>query len=156
LVWNGPVPTWRGVIGVMITASLAFGGAGCGSKRPRVYPVIGEVFWEGKPAVGAVVFLHPVTDKLLSNESPAVGRQSVGRVSADGSFKVSTYGANDGAPIGRYRVTLVWSESGKDAGPDEEEVSLLPPEYGNPETSPLEIIEVKAEKNVLPPFRIPK
>ena len=138
-------------VSVMSVISLAFGIAGCSPKRPQVYPVHGEVFWEGKPAVGALVYLHPCND-APSNETPAKQSRPMGRVKADGSFDVSTYGTNDGAPIGRYRISLVWTES--IAPGSSEEVDLIPPEYANPATAPLEPIEIRAEKNVLAPLRL--
>jgi hypothetical protein len=154
LARTGPETHWPALIGVMLAISLAFGASGCGPKRPRVYPVSGELFWQGMPAAGAVVFFHPVDAPPATNETPAIGPKPMGRVKSDGSFTVSTYGKYDGAPAGRYYITLVWTEF---KAPDsDEEVDLLPPEYANLQTSPVEIVEIRAEKNVLPAFRLSK
>ena len=67
------------------------------------------------------------------------------RAEADGSFALSTYTANDGAPAGEYAVTVVWWNPPVDAegkpGPN-----LLPQRYAKPETTPLKAV-VKAGPN---------
>jgi hypothetical protein len=60
---------------------------------------------------------------------------------SDGSFVLSTYRAFDGAPVGKYQVTVVqrrplFTQEGK-PGPN-----LLPPRYADAKTSGLEV-EVK-------------
>jgi hypothetical protein len=64
---------------------------------------------------------------------------------ADGTFALSTYTANDGAPAGEYAVTVVWWKPLVDAngkpGPN-----LLPERYARPETTPLRAT-VKAGTN---------
>jgi hypothetical protein len=154
LARTGPGIHWPALIGVMLALSLTFSAGGCGPNRPRVYPVSGEFFWEGKPAAGAVVVFHPADAPPATNETPAQGKKPMARVKSDGSFTLSTYGINDGAPAGRYHITLVWTQF-KAPGSDEE-VDLLPPEYANLQTSPVEIVEIRAEKNVLPAFRLSK
>jgi hypothetical protein len=48
---------------------------------------------------------------------------ATGIVEADGSFKLTTYKAFDGAPAGEYQIGVVWRASGK-TGP-----SLIPARY---------------------------
>lgn len=69
-------------------------------SRPTVYAVQGVVLFRGKPAAGARVTLHPQVR----------GRQPffpTGKVGDDGSFKLTTFDKDDGAPAGRYNVTIV-------------------------------------------------
>jgi hypothetical protein len=70
-----------------------------GSKR-LVYAVTGTVMFEGHPAEGATVVLHPV-DRSITIRPRGV-------VDADGSFELTTYLPGDGAPVGEYKVTIDW------------------------------------------------
>lgn len=67
------------------------------AKRLATHPATGFVYFEGTPIPGAVVTLS--SDK-------AKGPKASGVVEADGSFKLSTYTAFDGAPVGEYVVTV--------------------------------------------------
>ncbi|MBI2807568.1 MAG: hypothetical protein HYX68_21515 [Planctomycetes bacterium] len=73
-------------------------------------------------------------------------------VDGDGSFRLSTFRQQDGAPPGRYAVTVHWpsdtmkDEDGTPAGPDR-----LQGRYVNPKTTPLHA-EIKAGENALAPF----
>jgi hypothetical protein len=69
-----------------------------GSATHTVYPVHGEVFFNGKPAAGAAVHFHPLEGE---ESTPAFAI-----VNEDGSFEMSTFGTNDGAEPGNYAVTI--------------------------------------------------
>ena len=119
------------------------GCAGRDSERAKVYPVHGAVFFNGKPAAGAVVRVHGVE---------AIGEAVLPRavVHQDGTFALSTYESGDGVPLGRYRASVYWRQQGREEG--QEGASLIPERYSRPETSGLEL-EVKAEpENKLAPF----
>lgn len=136
---------------LFFTASLMLVCASCGKKddgRVPVYPVIGKVFVNGKPAKNAQVFFHPLESgvKLFPH----------GRVDSDGSFQLSTYELNDGAPAGDYLVTIVWQNpappgSAPDApeGPDR-----LKGRYADVRKSKLHV-HVEEKPNELKPFEIP-
>lgn len=130
---------------VFLLAALL--GTSCGTKRAHkpLYPVRGQVLYEGRPANRALVVLHP-----LSDPSPETGRPR-GQVGEDGSFTLSTYGTKDGAPAGDYRVTVeLWLSSGKgDEGP----TSRLPAKYAKPEKSGL-TATVDAGPTELKPFQL--
>jgi hypothetical protein len=119
--------------------------AGCGESEP-LYPVTGKVLLDGKPAAHATVVFHPVAAK------PGAVRPRA-KVEPDGSFKLTTYEANDGAPAGEYRVTVeLWLSSGRgDEGP----TSRLPAKFANPESSGL-TATVTAGPNELKPFTVTK
>jgi hypothetical protein len=79
----------------------------CGPKPRALYPVQGKILFEGKPADGAVVVLHPVDDPSPQAVRPA------GHVGADGSFTLNSYlpstqATGPGAPAGEYAVTVTW------------------------------------------------
>jgi len=80
--------------------------SGCRKKTSsalKIHPVSGVVFFEGNPAEGAAVRLHPVDDPN--------SRMFVGTVGADGSFQITTQIANDGAPEGKYIITLIYPKT---------------------------------------------
>ncbi len=81
---------------VVITAAL-----GCGSDVPKgpekisTTPVDGVVTLNGKPAAEVSVSLHHSEGKVAPR----------GISDKDGKFSIATYGKDDGAPAGKYKVT---------------------------------------------------
>jgi hypothetical protein len=126
----------------LLLAATALTGASCGKAkdgRKPTFPVSGQVQYEGKPAPGATVVFHPLG-------ADAQAPRSYARAGPDGTFRLSTWDPDDGAPAGRYAVTVLWTEG-------EEGTNRLPPHYAAPETSGLEV-EVKEGTNELEPFRL--
>jgi hypothetical protein len=119
--------------------------ASCSGRIP-VYPVSGKVLFQGRPAQGAVVQFHPQegTDTTLAPR---------GEVDADGTFRLTTYQHQDGAPAGRYAVTVFWGVPSK--GGDQFDRVLVPQRYLNPATSGL-TAEVPNRAIDLPPFQLTK
>lgn len=84
---------------------------GCSSEdagRPKRVQVTGKVIYQGQPVEGAHVTFAPQGQGL----SPAFGTTD-----ASGVFKLSTFGADDGAQPGSYAVTIskTITEGPKDA-----------------------------------------
>jgi hypothetical protein len=129
------------LLAALAAATSCGGGKGLATVR-------GQVFYEGQPAEGAVVYFHPEGD----TGTPPAPRPS-GKVGADGWFELTTEARGKGAPPGRYLVTVVWRRNL--GGPDDNEQNLLPPRYMSPATSKLSA-EVKEGSNELPPFRLTK
>ena len=129
----------------LFTPCVLLAVAACSAKPPDhspVYPVRGELLVGGKPAVGAVVSLHPV-----GNAAPdAVKPQAT--VEADGTFRPNSYELRDGAPAGDYALTVYWPGGKGPVGPDR-----LKGRYGNP-ARPVMRVTVKAGDNVLEPIRL--
>jgi hypothetical protein len=112
--------------------------------RP-VFPVRGQVLVHGAPAAQARVTFHSV--------DPGDPARPSAVAEADGSFRLSTYLAHDGAPAGAYVVTVEWPSASRkqdetNAGPD-----LLKGRYRNPTSSPLRA-RVEERANELEPFRL--
>ena len=79
---------------------------GCGSHR--TYPVQGKVVYpDGSPMKGGAVMFEPVdvekSDAKGSSDKPVMAR---GAIAEDGTFALSTFGEEDGAPPGHYRVLV--------------------------------------------------
>jgi hypothetical protein len=96
--------TKRYLLAAVLILGLVWSTA-CSSKGPKLYPVTGKVFYNGKPAKGAQVIFHPKEDKGPSTLHPT------GTVEEDGSFSLSSREEEDGAPAGTYYVFIRWPES---------------------------------------------
>jgi predicted phosphodiesterase len=100
-------------------------------QRPT-QPLTIKVLYDGKPPVGAEIEMR---GPLKESRQVYV----LGNVEADGSARMSTYQAFDGAPVGEYTVTITWRKpyftlDGK-LGPNH-----LPVVYANAKTTPLKLI----------------
>ena len=118
--------------------------AGCSdSGRPAVFPVQGQVLFEGKPPVGAQVILHPV-----GKSGPDAVRPT-GQVDSAGKFTLTTYSSNDGAPEGDYDVTVeLWISKN-----DNPAVNHLPSRYQQTKSSGLHA-RITPGENQLTPFKL--
>lgn len=125
----------------------------CSSERQYdaipTYPVTGRVLTEGEPAAGVFVKFTPLD--ALESPSPLSAQAQTG---PDGTFSLSTYEKGDGAPVGRYAVTLTWPSQpanamrSADPGPDR-----LRGRYADPKNAEW-TIEVGEGENTLTPFEI--
>ena len=78
----------------LLLVVAALGVLSC-SDRPPVAPAAGKVLYNGEPLpFGSIVF------------QPGSGQSAAGRIEADGSFRLSTFAPNDGAPVGSHRVKV--------------------------------------------------
>jgi hypothetical protein len=78
--------------------------AGCGGPpegRVAAYPVQGKVTFKGRPLAGALVTFRPAKG-TASGDLPG----ATGRTDEEGVFRLSTYGADDGAPAGDFLVSV--------------------------------------------------
>lgn len=108
---------------------------GCSSEkhdgRKAVFPVRGKLLVDHQPAPGAMIVLHPVN-------AAAQSERPFGKANSDGTFELTTYEGQDGAPAGEYVVTAEWQFSAdKDApGPWP---NALPPQFADPKRSELKV-----------------
>jgi hypothetical protein len=97
----------------------------------KVVEVRGSVSFEGTPAPGAEVRFSRY-DKAAQRYLGGAG----GRVESDGSFRLTSFKAFDGAELGEYQVTVTWNVPAADAdgrqGPNR-----LPARYADREQSGL-------------------
>lgn len=82
----------------IITSAIGCGG---GSDNLTVGTVSGKVTHNGQPVNGGVVTFVPGS----SGAKGPAGKPGTGNVGADGTFKLSTYGNDDGAVVGKHKVT---------------------------------------------------
>lgn len=127
--------------------------AGCGRGYPPCGVVVGNITIDGKPVdQGQICFF------------PESGRPATGAVQPDGSYRLTTFDPEDGAIIGRHRISLDVkriSYQGKIPQSFEEEVAqmkqggspkdyqlhwLVPEKYSRAETSGL-TVDVKPGEN---------
>jgi len=140
--------TWKLKGGFLALVLLAIA-AGCGSPSEVVCaPVHGQVLMGGKPLAEAMVAFHPL------GEHPAKAPRPVAYCDQEGRFTLTTLKSGDGAPPGRYAITIELREAkliGEEVVRDGR--NLLPPQYGNPQRSPLKC-EVVAGDNAVPPIHV--
>jgi hypothetical protein len=128
--------------------------AGCGDGRIARYPVTGKVLVDGKPAPGAMVIFCPIegSDELM-RERP------IGFAGPDGTFQLTTFVTNDGAPAGDYKVIARWPANSPSQRPVDPGVrGRIPPDrlrgkYFNLDRTPLTATVIEGD-NELPPFEL--
>jgi hypothetical protein len=105
--------------------------SGCRKSQELETAIVrGKVTLDGKPL-----------DKGTISFTPTRGRASAASINSDGSFKLSTYGVDDGAIVGQNRAAVF---IGSDTESSDARVTpLIPDRYASPATSGL-VYEVKA------------
>jgi hypothetical protein len=133
---------------IINTLAFVFAGTiiGCGNGNPETYPVTGTVvFADGTPLTdGSVEFETEIDDKPIT---------AIGQIGPDGTFKLGTYEATDGARPGQHRVAVFANnEIGtKHERPDKLPPLILDPRFSNFNTSKLQFtVKEEGENN----FRI--
>jgi hypothetical protein len=109
-------------------------------------PVRGEVFVQGRPAIGAAITFFP-----LQVEQPHEIPTAV--VGEDGSFRLTTVSAFDGAPPGEYAITITWCESYRDEGETRSGPDWFRGRYAHPSWSGLKAT-IQPGDNHLPRFEL--
>ncbi len=113
------------------------------TKRPNVYATTGKVLDSvGQPVANALVtfWAYDKKNKKYVHKADSLTDEN-------GTYSLSTYTANDGAPAGEYNVTVIkrvplFDESGKPGK------NTLPEKYGKADTSGI-TVTVKGEANNL-------
>jgi hypothetical protein len=145
----------RAVRALFVAAVAASLPACGGDGNLPCYPVSGKVTLDGKPLAGVTVVLHPVDKARFKRDE-----RPFARTEADGSFKLTTYEKQDGAPDGEYKVAIAF-EAGGPAGDDDGSDQAVrgkkggrPPErYGSPDKSGL-TATIPKSSTTLPPFEL--
>jgi hypothetical protein len=75
----------------------------------------------------------------LQDDPEPLPQAPTARADDKGAFQVTTFQSNDGLPVGKYKVTVVWQKlivhmgQEQPGGPD-----MLEGKYNDPKTTPLE------------------
>src|SRR5262245_26973583 len=109
-------------------------------KRPPCHKIEGTVTLNGQPLDKAVIALHP-TDPKAGKIEPK------GETDDNGRYTLTTFQKDDGAPAGKYRVTVVVPER-DDKGKPKKGTDRLKGKYGDPKTTVL-TVEVSEGENQL-------
>ena len=138
---------------ILMAAAACFV-AGCGSDNVTVFPAHGTVSYLGSPMKGGgSISLVPTGGQK--------GKAPGGVINEDGTFTLATYGENDGAMPGEYRVVIMQSVYGEPAAtqdgeePSSEPVVNVPEEaripliYADPANSPLSATINEGSETVL-------
>ncbi|MHB8970724.1 MAG: hypothetical protein ACYC3X_07585 [Pirellulaceae bacterium] len=130
-----------------LTVLVTMGCHKAAADRVPVVPVAGAVVLDGKPTPGTLVVFHPAQGA----QSPTPPAQ--GTVRDDGTFELTTYTANDGAPPGEYKVTIEWHQMINDNGDVKVGPNVLPDRYSKPKSTDL-IVRVAEGPNRLAPLQV--
>jgi len=115
---------------VFFVVALCIPTIGCQKNEERVttFTVSGKVLKSGSPINYATVIFHPVDAADTTTAKPR------GVTTPDGTFLLTTYDGNDGAPAGAYQVTIQqWLTEKPEEGPKNQ----LKAKYSDPKTSQL-------------------
>jgi len=141
------------VIWLVSLCVLAVGVVSCskpnGLPQKVCYPVKGKLLVGEQPAAGAMVIFHPEG----STPEEWAGGYPRGRVGADGTYELETYGDKDGAPAGEYRVLVSWTQSGNEETEDTQMVDKLKGRYSDSSRSTLKA-KVDAGPTEVPVIRV--
>lgn len=152
---SGPVPHRDARIVLPLIRKLSIAlvlglSIGCSASEdgPVCHPVHGVVTLDNKPLPEAAVVFHATEPPAQSASKPLAYTDSSGR------FRLTTLRSGDGAPPGKYAITvelraqrMVGEELVRDGR------NLLPERYIRPETSGLQY-EVVAGDNEVPPLAL--
>lgn len=116
---------------------------GCsgGSKKLELVRVAGKVTYRNQPLTYGSIICFPEFDAPVAR----------GKIAEDGSYSLSSYGVNDGAAIGRFRVAIIAQDEAElltkfpeDFDPNKyQPKSLIPENYSRQTTSGL-IMETRS------------
>ena len=125
--------------------------AGCSPSGVPIAKVRGRIMYQGLPVANASVSFVP--DKL--GTVPALGKTD-----REGNYVLSTYGANDGAPVGSCRVAISLTGpppplpehlAKAEAAAETLQMPgkpLIPLKYFSPDTSKLQVDVISGTTNV--------
>jgi hypothetical protein len=140
-----------GLTRLPVFALLAWAGCGQDDGRVAVYPVSGKILVRGQPAVGAQVVFYPASTEIQGPGMPIPAAET----DADGEFQLRSFEPEDGAPAGKFDVTVIWREP---IPPNVDQEMYQPKDrlagrYSDPKTSGL-TATVEEGGGELPPFEL--
>jgi hypothetical protein len=126
---------------------------GCGKKqleRVPLQPVTGKVLVDGRGVANVEISLRPVS---VDKDKPEHKIAPSAKTDANGTFKISTYGSEDGAPTGEYVILASWPRIKIEGGEESFGPDRFANAYNNP-SQPAGKVTVKEGDNVIPPLKL--
>ena len=136
--------------------------AGCsGDGRLDVTPVRGKVVYKGNGVPQATIIFFPVEPVNEGHKK----LRPFAYADANGEFELKTYVAGDGAPPGKYRVSIIAASTGGSGGSKKDQPAsesgatalptvAIPPgvtkKYANVDTAGIEVTIVDGDNNLEP------
>lgn len=143
-MWN-----FRHRLLVLLASTTVLVCGGCGSDYPETAQVQGKITFKEAPVVTGRIIFYPTSGARLSS----------GEIKSDGSYALTTFNPNDGALLGKHRVTITSTkvlgpsaptsvqDEAKQTVPSESRVVwLVDKKYSEQSTTDLEV-EVKSGDN---------
>lgn len=129
-------------LGMLALALLTTGCGGPEAWKVHTHQAEGKITINGEAPVNAIIIL-----KSLGAPIDARHTQPWGEVQQDGSYQLTTYRYQDGAPSGTYAVTLFWPTA---PGSD---TDRLNEKFTSIETAVAQV-EIKSGNNTLPEIKL--
>jgi hypothetical protein len=139
------------VLRLAVAAALvAFVACSSGRAVHKVYPVKGKILVNGKPANECKIYLN----RTFDDKNPVM---PTGLTNESGEFQITSYDTNDGAPEGKYVVTIEWRERSGLTKMDYDGPDRLGGAYAKVESTkglPGFTVQVERQPQELPPFEL--
>src|SRR4051812_21554087 len=127
--------SWDRLARLALLLAIPFWTAACSnSEKIGTVPAKGTVTYKGKP-------LEKGQIQLLPDNGPA----AVGLIE-NGNFVLGTNADGDGAPPGKYRVTVAWYKENKNRFGESVTKAVLPVRFASPDTSGI-VVEIPESGN---------
>ena len=131
-------------IRLFFVAILSFTGCFSSPKPWEItHPASGTVELKGKPIENAELTLFPVDTNVPESVRPRA------KSTTGGKFVLGTYSQSDGAPVGKYKVTLVRNDVSVSKDTIVAKPNDLPPKYSSVSTTDI-VLEIAEGNNELP------
>lgn len=122
------------LLAVVLISATALG-CGGGPKKVELVRVSGKITYHKQPVTFGTIVCFPEFDATVAQ----------GKIAEDGSYSLSSYGVNDGAAIGKFRVAIIAQDEAELEGKMPEDFdpskyqpkSLIPDVYFRQTTSGL-------------------
>ncbi len=123
--------------------------AGCAEQEPweATQPTVGTITLKGRPLANAELAFFPEDETVPTLVRPRA------KSTEDGKFTVWTYAQGDGAPLGRYKVTVVHHEVGLSRGTIIAKPNDLPKKYAKLQTTDI-LVHVAEGQPELPSIEL--
>lgn len=127
---------------------LSFVGCISSSKPWEItHPASGTIEFKGKPIENAEISLFPTDAGVPDSVRPKA------KSTADGKFVLGTYSQSDGAPAGKYKVTVIRNEVSISKDTIVAKPNDLPVKYSALNTTDI-VVEIVAGTNEIPTIKL--